>query len=414
MLNMNTQDDDAELLVAGGNVLIGDEFSCNESVAIEGGRIQSVGCSTGGRRVLDATGLLVLPGVVDLHGDAFERQLMPRPGVHFPHTLALLDTDRQMLASGITTAYHGLTWSWEPGLRGKQAAYAFMDALKKVRSMLGCDTRLHLRFETHNLGDLEEALACLQSGQVDLLAFNDHTGHLLEEIKSARKADSLAGRSGLDINEYRARLEAVLSRADEVPEACARLSRAAQGFIPMASHDDDTPGVRAWYRGLGCKIAEFPTCLEAARAAKEHGDHVVMGAPNVLRGKSHATSRMDARSTVAQGLCDVLASDYYYPSLPEAPFVLEQEGVLSLAQAWKLVSENPAKAAGLPDRGRIAAGLRADLVLVNAHGIRPRVVAVVVAGRLVHAGPDAFSRIAWPHTVDAPLRCSSSGSTVNR
>lgn len=416
MLTMSIQDDDAELLITGGDILLSDGLSRKESLAIGGGRIQSIGCALGSRRVLDATGLLVLPGVVDIHGDAFERQLMPRPGVHFPHTLALLDTDRQMLANGITTAYHGLTWSWEPGLRGKQAAYAFMEALNTVRDQLGCDTKLHLRFETHNLDDLEEALACIRSGQVDLLGFNEHTGHLLEEMKTTRKAASLAGRCGLTIEEYRSRLEAALSRAGEVPAACARLSRAANGQIPMASHDDGTPDIRAWYRDLGCRIAEFPTSLEAAQAAKQHGDHVVMGAPNVLRGKSHATtSRMDARSTVAQGLCDVLASDYYYPSLPEAPFVLEHEGILPLAQAWKLVSENPANAAGLFDRGRIATGLRADLVLLDAQAIRPRVVAVMVAGRLVHTGPEAFPRLTTLKNVDVPHLCPvcSNNSAVN-
>jgi len=395
VLNMNTCDDDAELILSGGMVLVGGEFFANQSVAVSGGYIQAVGTAEYGRRVFDASGLLVLPGLVDLHGDAFERQLMPRPGVHFPHALALLETDRQLLGNGITTAYHGLTWSWEPGLRGKFAAHAFLASLEETRSRLGCDTRLHLRFETHNVDDLEEVEACLLSGRVDLLAFNDHTGHLSEEIKQTHKVESLAGRSGLGADEYRARLAAAIERAAEVPGALARLSRAAGGRLPMASHDDDTPAVRAWYRELGCLIAEFPTSLEAARAAKAHGDHVVLGAPNALRGRSHKSSNLDARSAVAEGLCDILASDYYYPALLEAPFILAREAVLPLAEAWKLVSENPAKAAGLADRGRLAPGQRADLVLVDASAPSPRVVAVLVGGRLVHAGPEAFPRMGW-------------------
>ncbi len=69
----------------------------------------------------DATGLLVLPGIVDIHGDAFERQLQPRPGVDFPADIALADTESQLLANGITTAFHGVTLSWEPGLRSLTA-----------------------------------------------------------------------------------------------------------------------------------------------------------------------------------------------------------------------------------------------------------------------------------------------------
>jgi len=393
MLNVDTQDRDNELVITGGDVLVDGAFHPNEAVTAGVGQILSLGSASYRGTVVNASGLLVMPGVVDIHGDAFERQLMPRPGVHFPHSLALLDTDRQLLANGITTAFHGLTWSWEPGLRGKEAAYSFMEALEDVRERLGCDTRLHLRFETHNLGDVGEVDVCLKSGRVDLLAFNDHTGHLTDVLKSTTKAQTLAGRSGLSLDEYRKRIESLLSRAGEVPAACARLAKTALGMIPMASHDDDTPEIRAHYRGLGCLISEFPTCEEAARAAKDHDEYVVLGAPNVLRGRSHLAAGMDARQAVSAGLCDILASDYYYPALTEAPFILEHETGLPLAETWKLVSENPAKAAGLHDRGVIAPGKRADMVLVDVQGARPRIMATIVAGRLVHASREIFPRL---------------------
>jgi len=392
---MEGADHNAELLVTGGTLLLetGD-LATNESLVIEGGNIQAIGSTLKKSACFDATGLLVLPGVIDLHGDAFERQLMPRPGVHFPHALALLETDRQLLANGITTAYHGLTWSWEPGLRGKEAAYAFLGALNEVRGQLGCDTRLHLRFETHNLDDLEDVAGCLASGQVDLLAFNDHIDYLRDELTKPGKAGTLAGRTGMSVEAFRNRVEALSARAEEIPAALSRLAKLTRGRIPMASHDDDTAAIRAWYRGLGCRIAEFPTTPEATLAAKVHGDHVVMGAPNVLRGKSHTNSLMNARSAVAEGLCDILTSDYYYPALIEAPFVLEREGT-PLAQAWKLVSTNPAEAAGLSDRGRIALGRRADLVFVDADGQHPRALAVLSNGRFVYAAPDAFRRMTY-------------------
>ena len=123
----------------------------------------------------DAGGYLVLPGIVDLHGDAFERQLMPRPGVHFAPVPALLETDRQLLANGITTAYHGVTLSWEPGLRGIEAAREFLAALSAVRPRLGADARLHLRFECFNLDAVEEVVSWIEAGRIDLLAFNEHT-----------------------------------------------------------------------------------------------------------------------------------------------------------------------------------------------------------------------------------------------
>jgi alpha-D-ribose 1-methylphosphonate 5-triphosphate diphosphatase PhnM len=134
---------------------------------------------------IDAGCFLVLPGIVDLHGDAFERQLMPRPGAHFAPVPALLETDRQLLANGITTAYHGVTLSWEPGLRGIEAAREFLAALSAARPRLGADTSLHLRFECLNLDAVEEVVSWIEAGRIDLLAFNDNTG----DTAPGRRAD---------------------------------------------------------------------------------------------------------------------------------------------------------------------------------------------------------------------------------
>jgi alpha-D-ribose 1-methylphosphonate 5-triphosphate diphosphatase len=88
---------------------------------------------------------------------------------------------------------------------------------------------------------------------------------------------------------------------------------------------------------------------------------------------------------IAKGLCSVLASDYYYPAPLLAAFRLAADGVRPLAEAWQLISSAPARAAGLADRGLLAAGQRADIILVDdTVPLRPRVVAVIAAGRLVH------------------------------
>src|SRR5436189_1406210 len=117
----------------------------------EVGIVTAIGAQASAEPTIDASGLLVLPGIVDIHGDAFERQIMPRPGVDFAMDIALVDSDRQAIANGITTVFHGLTWSWEPGLRGAENAHRFVKALTAVRPTLAADTRLHLRHETYNL-----------------------------------------------------------------------------------------------------------------------------------------------------------------------------------------------------------------------------------------------------------------------
>ena len=138
------------------------------------------------------------------------------------------------------------------------------------------------------------------------------------------------------------------------------------------------------FRAQGVAIAEFPVNEETAREAAEAGDFIVFGAPNVVRGGSH-TGWTKASDMIAKGLCSVLASDYYYPAPLLAAFRLAADGVLPLAEAWQLISSAPARAAGLADRGMLAAGQRADIILVDdTVPLRPRIVAVIAAGRLVH------------------------------
>jgi alpha-D-ribose 1-methylphosphonate 5-triphosphate diphosphatase len=348
------------------------------AIRLSGGRIESVVSSGAGGA--DAGGLLALPGIVDLHGDAFERQLMPRPGVHFDAVTALIDTDRQLAANGITTAYHGLTLSWEPGLRGIGAAREFLAALDRARPNLACDTRLHLRFELYNLDCLDEVLGWIADGRVDLVAFNEHTRDIGRMI-AGDKVLTYLGRTGMGHADFVALFNRVIGRAGEVPAATERLAKAAVARrIPLASHDDNSPEERRMYRELGCRLCEFPIDAATAQVGIDHGDAIILGAPNVLRGGSHAR-RIGAAEAAAAGLCNVLTSDYYYPSLLLAPFQLAREGRLPLPRAWDLVARNPARAVGLDDRGEIAPGQRADLVLIDDRDpARPALAATIIGG----------------------------------
>jgi len=134
--------------------------------------------------------------------------------------------------------------------------------------------------------------------------------------------------------------------------------------VPMLSHDDSQPAMRRHYADLGARIAEFPMCEATARDAKARGEWVVLGAPNVVRGGSHIGS-LNAADMIEDGVCDILASDYYYPAMLAAIAHLHRERRAGLAELWRLVAANPAAASGLDDRGAIAEGARADLVLLD-------------------------------------------------
>jgi alpha-D-ribose 1-methylphosphonate 5-triphosphate diphosphatase len=199
-------------------------------------------------------------------------------------------------------------------------------------------------------------------------------------------AAKIAERTGLSAADFAALLDRVWARRDEVSAANERLAEAGRAAgIPMASHDDRHPEDRATWRDLGCALAEFPMTAETARVAREGGDHVLMGAPNALRGGSHL-GLISAESMVRSGDCRALTSDYYYPALLQAPFALTARGAVALPEAWDLVSFGPARAAGLDDRGRIEPGARADLAVIDDQaGTHVRVRATYVAGARVFA-----------------------------
>jgi alpha-D-ribose 1-methylphosphonate 5-triphosphate diphosphatase len=375
----------------GGDVLAGERLERGAALALgPDGRV--VAEAPPRARGFDAAGLMVLPGLVDIHGDAHERCLQPRPGVGFPAPLALREIVAGLLAAGITTAYLGVTLSWEPGLRSLEAWRALMAALDAARPRLPLDLRVHLRFEADNFDALPDALADIASGRVHLLGFNDHTPPILKRMDDPKQVAKYAARAGIAPEAFRDLIARVAARREEVPAARAHIAAAAAAAgLPMLSHDDATPAERALYRGLGARICEFPMSEAVAEDARAHGEAVVMGAPNVVRGGSHM-GWSSAAPLAERGLVTVLASDYHWPAMLEAPFAMLRRGVLDLPRAWALVSANPAAAAGLADRGALLPGRRGDVVVVDPDG--PSVVAVFCAGRLAHLTAEGAARLA--------------------
>ncbi len=373
--------------ITSGKVLRDGALATGE-VALAGGAIAAAPPTSA--RQVDATGLLVMPGLVDIHGDAHERALQPRPGIGFPPALALRDTAAQLLASGITTAFLGVTLSWEPGLRSLGMWRALMAALDEARPV-PVDLRIHCRFEADNLDALDDALADIAAGRVHLLGFNDHTPSILTKLGNAKEVAKYAGRAGLSPAEFRTLAERIAARRAEVPAARARLAAAAAAAgIPMLSHDDATLDDRTLYRSLGARLCEFPMAEPVAADARAHGEAVVMGAPNVVRGGSHL-GWASAAPLAERGLVTILASDYHWPALLEAPFAMARRGRMGLAEAWSLVSANPAAAVGLTDRGALHPGMRGDVVLIDPDG--PRVLACFVAGEAAFLAGDAIARL---------------------
>ncbi len=374
------------------------------SVTVEQGRIVEIGGPAQGD-VIDARGLILAPALIDVHGDAFERQVMPRPGVFFPIETAVIDTDRQLASNGIATAYHALTLGWEPGLRDVARGRTLMQAIRDLAPRLLVENRIQLRWETFAFEALDTIEWALDAPLLPSVAFNDHTSMTMRgfdipiqdrafefspdfvvgDINDARmrkRNESNMRRSGLPEGEYMALLAEVWARRSDVPAAIDRVAAQARAkAAPMLSHDDTRAETRTWFRDRGAQVAEFPMVLEAVEAARTHGDTIIFGAPNATRGGSHIGS-LGAGDMVEAGLCDALASDYFYPAMLAAIARLDAERRADRLRLWSLVSSGPAQAMNLSDRGEIAVGKRADLVLVDwPDGQPPAICGTWVAGR---------------------------------
>ena len=379
--------------IVGAKILHHDDTWLQDSLVIDGPYIEGVGKT--GTRQLDASNYLLLPGIIDIHGDGFERLIMPRPSALIPHETGFFEADRQIIASGITTAYFSMTYTWEKhdALRRESGAHQVMDSYQSIKSKLHCDPKLHLRFEIYHLSGLDTVNDWMKEGYVDLLAFNDHLSYQEGKIKDQRQLKEVAARFQVSEQEVLAKLKEVRALKPKALKGVERLAETARDHsIVMASHDEEEPAVREWYHQLGCRLCEFPCNPETARKALDLGDHVLLGAPNALRGGS-LYQRMSVRNCINDNLCTVLTSDYYYPSQLQATFLMAELGLGALESLWALNSKNAADAVGLHDRGEIKEGLRADLLLVEKPvGGLPSVAATFVAGELVYASRSFFEK----------------------
>lgn len=355
----------------------------------EGGTIRAI---DEGRSQLpaavDCAGDYLAPGLIDLHTDALEGHFIPRPKVIWPDArAAALAHDAQMAGSGVTTVYDAIcAGGFDQAKADRRALYEVMlDAVEQgaARGMFRVDHRIHLRCELtdHGLPDLVDV--ALGRPNLSLASLMDHTPGTRQwrNVEHLKVYLSGIGKGGPDLDaEVADRIERAKGA---VAGNYARMVALFSGSgIVLASHDDTTPAHVDEALQAGCTISEFPTTVEAARAAKASGLATIGGAPNVVRGGSHSGG-VSMRDLAGEGLLDALASDYVPASLLQAALALTFKAGLSVPQALALVTAAPARLARLDDRGRLAPGLRADLVRFRLFDETPAVGEVTLDGRRV-------------------------------
>jgi len=330
----------------GARVLRPDGWS-EAPLAISDGRISD---TRGGTRQIDLRGYRIVPGIIDLHGDGFERHMAPRRGALREREAGIRATAAELAANGITTGFIAQFWSWEGGLRGPDFAETVFQSVTGAAGSVPIDLRLQLRLETHLIDDFARAEAAIDRYDIRYVVFNDHLPH--DRLAEGRRPPRLTGqalKAGRNPDAHFAFLMDLHARGPEVPEAVSGLAArlGARGVV-LGSHDDHTAEARATWRARGASVAEFPETQAAAQAAKDAGEGVILGAPNLVRGASHKGNA---------------------------------------SAAWALVSSGPARVLGLTDRGSLEDGKRADLVILDEAG---QIAATLAGGQVAFmSGPIA-------------------------
>ena len=369
----------SEQVFRNARVVLGDEM-IEGSILIRDGVIAAIesGSAQSGE---DFGGDYLIPGLVELHTDHLETHYRPRPGVFWDALSALHAHDVQIAGSGITTVFDAVRIGSDPDLPDMgQHVEALTGAIDSGRAggWLRAEHFVHLRCELPTRDVIEQFEAHAAHPHTRLASIMDHTPgqrqfRSMEAYRLFYK-DKM-GRNQAELDAY---LDARQAEHDRysAPNRAHLVARARELHLPLASHDDTTLAHIEEGVSDGVAISEFPTTLEAAAAAHDAGLAILMGAPNVVRGRSHS-GNISATDLVKAGLLDILSSDYVPFALLQAAFVLPQRvDGLALPQALATVTKNPAKAAGLDDRGEIAIGKRADLVRVQVVGERPIVRSV--------------------------------------
>ncbi|MGV8989049.1 MAG: alpha-D-ribose 1-methylphosphonate 5-triphosphate diphosphatase [Cypionkella sp.] len=337
---------------------------------------------------IDCEGDLILPGLIELHTDNLERHIEPRPKVHFPHASAILAHDGELASTGITTVFDALrVGSIVSKGKTSYGEYARLLANEIIamrqKGALRINHLLHLRAEVCSETLIEELAKFGPQDGIGIVSLMDHTPGQRQFRDLTQLRNYVRGKHGLseeDFQHHVATQQALSSRLGAAHEAAA-VAEARRFGAALASHDDTTAGQVGVSASHGVTFAEFPTTIEAARACREQGIHVMMGAPNLIRGGSHS-GNVAAKDLAALDLLDILSSDYVPSALLTATLML---GDLwdDLPRGVATVTRVPAMATGLNDRGSLQAGLRADVIRVARLGRADAVRGVWVAGRRV-------------------------------
>ncbi len=358
-----------ETILANATLVLPNEV-IHGAIRIEGGVITAIDQGAAiPQGALDCMGDLLMPGLIELHTDNLERHIEPRPKVNWPHASAIIAHDAELASVGITTVFDALrvgsitsSKKMNYGEYARHLANEILDLRSK--GALKISHFLHLRAEVCSETLIAELAKFGPADRIGIVSLMDHTPGQRQFRDITQLRAYVCGKHGLSESEFESHVAeqvAISTRLGQAHEAAAVAEARRFGAV-LASHDDTTAAQVATSAQHGAHFAEFPTTVEAALACHAQDIKVMMGAPNLIRGGSHS-GNVAASKLAEADLLDIVSSDYVPSALLSAALLL---GDLwgDVARGVRCVTQAPAQAAGLSDRGSLRLGARGDVIRV--------------------------------------------------
>ncbi len=395
-LEGSNNSNDSVLLITNGKLVLENEVVTGslaitnhiiEQIILDDSRLNYWKLENPQAHIIDADGRYVLPGLIDIHCDTIEKEVEPRPNTIFPLQMALIEFEKKLAASGITTMYHSLSLGVGLSLRGEnlltQMVATILDYRKK-RSLIR--NKIHLRYEVSHLQGLAIVERYLQEHAIDMISLMDHSPGQGQYRAEGSFERYVMKNQGIDIHEVADIVKELEERRTLVDwNNINRLtSLAKEKNIAIASHDDDSTEQVDLSIARNASISEFPIQLETAIYATSRQMKVCVGAPNIVRGGSH-DKNLSAAEAVKAGAAHIICSDYHPSSLLASLFKLVKDRIVDLPTAVCMATLNPAAALQTEHQtGSIAPGKYADLLLVDQFEGMPIVSTTIVGGSIVY------------------------------
>ncbi|MCL1803455.1 MAG: alpha-D-ribose 1-methylphosphonate 5-triphosphate diphosphatase [Eubacteriaceae bacterium] len=374
------------IAIQNGRIVTPDGIIDNKAVHIQGDRIIAFADGTqGAERVVNAHGRYIMPGIIDIHSDRIEQYIQPRATSQMDIEYALKVCERDLLGAGITTMYHSISL-YKKGVFGGSSDLRTQGNMQIIADLIAdihmrfhlIHHRFHLRIEIDNIDAFDIAWSMISQGKVHLISFMDHTPGQGQYRDLSQYRGALADISDSDF-------EALMKEHQNKPKLSFQQQKDLAAFarskgIAVASHDDDNAAKLEANKDIGVAISEFPIDMATANKAKELGFYTVVGAPNILRGRSHS-GNMSASEAILAGGADILCSDYYPAAVLQSIFYMHEKYNAPLHQIVNMATLNPAKATCIDnDYGSLEIGKKADLLIVEILDGYPIITHVFVDG----------------------------------